>query len=108
VDKMRAEYDKLIHTKAFVEMNIPIQVAKSYQEHLEWQAAVESYQKAAAASRKWILTAMSDFDMGIGTAYDLLNAIDRYGNNQGKYLEALFRYNLSLAELEYAAGLKTW
>ena len=108
VDKMRAEYDKLIHTKAFVEMNIPIQVAKSYQEHLEWQVAVESYQKAAAASRKWILMAMSDFDMGIGTAYDLLNAIDRYGNNQGKYLEALFRYNLSLAELEYAAGLKTW
>ncbi len=108
VDKMRAEYDKLIHTKAFAEMNIPIQVAKSYQEHLEWQAAVESYQKAATASRKWILTAISDFDMGIGTAYDLLNAIDKYGYNQGKYLEALFRYNLSLAELEYAVGMKTW
>jgi len=108
VDKMRAEYDKLIYTKAFAEMNIPIQVAKSYQEHLEWRAAVESYQRAATASRKWILTAMSDFDMGIGTAYDLLNAIDRYGSNQGKYLEALFRYNLSLAELEYAVGMKTW
>jgi len=38
VDKMRAEYDKLTYTKAFAEMNIPIQVAKSYQEHMEWQA----------------------------------------------------------------------
>jgi outer membrane protein TolC len=108
VDKMRAEYDKLTHTKAFAEMNIPIQVAKSYQQHMEWQAAVESYQKAAVASRRWILTGMADFDMGVGTAYDMLNAIDKYGYNQGRYLEALFRYNLSLAELEYAVGMKTW
>jgi outer membrane protein TolC len=108
VDKMRAEYEKLLHTKASAEMNIPIQVAKTYQEHLEWQAALESYRKAASAARRWILTAQADFDMGVGSAYDMLNAIDRYGQNQGKYLEALFRHNLSLAELEYAAGVKTW
>ncbi len=108
VDKMRAEYEKLLHTKASAEMNIPIQVAKTYEEHLEWQAAMESYRKAASAARRWILTAQADFDMGVGSAYDMLNAIDRYGQNQGKYLEALFRYNLSMAELEYAAGLKTW
>jgi outer membrane protein len=75
---------------------------------LEWEETVNSYQKAATASRKWIFSALADFDMGIGTAYDMLNAIDRYGHNQGKYLEALFRYNLSFAELEYAAGMKTW
>ena len=108
VDKMRAEYNKLMHTKASAEMNIPIQVAKCYQEHLEWQEALNSYQKAAAASRKWVFTALADFEMGVGTAYDMLNAIDRYGHNQGKYLEALFRSNLSLAELEYAVGMKTW
>lgn len=108
VDKMRAEYDKLVHTKALAEMNIPIQVAKSYQEHLEWKAAAESYRKAATASRKWILAAMADFDMGVGTAFDMLNAIDKYGHNQGRYLEALFRYNLSWGELQYAVGMKTW
>ncbi len=108
VDKMRAEYDKLIHTKAYAEMNIPIQVTKSYQEHLEWRAAVDSYQKAATASRKWILAALSDFDMGVGTADEMLRAIEKYGQNRGKFLEALFRYNLSRAELEYAVGLKTW
>jgi len=108
VDKMRAEYDKLVHTKAFAEMNIPIQVARSYQEHVEWKAAVESYQRAATASRKWTFTAMADFDMGVGTAYDMLNAVDKYGHNQARYLEALFRYNLSWGELEYAVGMKTW
>ncbi len=107
-DKMKAEYNRLLHTKSSAEMNIPIQVTKSYQENREWQAAVVSYQKAAAASRKWVFTALSEFDMGVGTAYDMLNAIDRYGHNQGKYIEALLRYRLSLAELEYSVGMKTW
>lgn len=108
VDKMRAEVGKLQNTKAFAEMNIPIQVAKSYQEHLEWREAANSYQQAATASRKWIMTALSEFDMGVGTAYDMLNAIDKYGQNQGKYLEAVLHSNLSLDELEYAVGMKTW
>jgi len=108
VDKMRAEYEKLIHTKALAEINIPIQVTKSYQEHLEWRTAADSYQKATNASRKWILAALTDFDMGVGTADEMLRAIEKYGQNRGKFLEALFHYNLSLAELEYAVGLKTW
>jgi hypothetical protein len=42
--------------------------------------------------------------MGTGTADDLLMGIDRYGQNHGKYLEALFNYNLSLAQLDYDTG----
>jgi outer membrane protein TolC len=107
IDKMMAEYGKLLHTKASAEMNIPIQVAKSYQEHLEWREAAASYLTATNASRKWVLGALADFDMGVGTADEMLRAIERYGQNRGKYLEAMFRYNLSLAELEYAVGIIT-
>jgi len=107
VDKMMAEYDKLLHTKASAEMNIPIQVAKSYLEHLEWREAATSYLTAASASRKWVFTALADFDMGVGTADEMLRAIEKYGQNRGKYLESLFRTNLSLAELEYAVGVIT-
>lgn len=107
IDKMMAEYGKLLHTKASAEMNIPLQVAKSYQEHLEWREAAASYLTATNASRKWVLSALADFDMGVGTADEMLRAIERYGQNRGKYLEALFRYNLSLAELEYAVGIIT-
>jgi len=37
----------------------------------------------------------------------MLRAIEKYGQNRGKYLESLFRTNLSLAELEYAVGVIT-
>ena len=108
VDKEQAEYQKLLHTRATGRLNIPIQVVKSYQEVREWKVAVDAYNKAAIASRKWVVTALTNFDMGVGTADDMLRAIEKYGQNQGKYLEALFNYNLSLAELKYAAGMKDW
>jgi outer membrane protein TolC len=89
-------------------MNIPIQVAKAYQEVLEYEKSAEAYHRAAVASRKWVVSAMADFDMGVGTAEDMLTGIEKYGHNQGGYVEALFNYNLSLAELEYAAGIQSW
>jgi len=108
VEKAKAEYHRLVNTKAVAEMNIPIQVAKAYQDAVEARASADSYREAATASRKWVLTAMTDFDMGVGSADNMLRAIDMYGRNQGKYIEALFRYNLSMAELDYATGMQAW
>jgi outer membrane protein TolC len=108
VDKEKAEYSRLHYTKGSAKLNIPIQVAQYYQEVKEWRVAAESYSKGATASRKWIVAALTNFDMGVGTADDMLRAIEKYGENQGKYLEALFNYNLSLARLEYAVGAKAW
>jgi len=108
IEKERAEYERLTHTKAVAQLNIPIQVVKSYQDVRQWRVAIDAYQKGASASRRWIIAALTSFDMGTGTADDLLRGIERYGQNQGRYLEALFNYNMSLAQLEYAMGVKSW
>jgi outer membrane protein len=108
VEKGLAEYRKLLFSQDTAEMNIPIQVVKSYQEVLEWKESAKAYRKAAIASRKWVVTALGDFNMGIGTADDLLKAIDKYGENQGNYIEALFNYNVSLSELKFAVGERDW
>jgi outer membrane protein len=107
IDKALAEYRKLLYTKASAEMNIPIQVAKAYQEILEWKEAAKAYSQAAVASRKWLVSAFADFDMGVGTAENMLRAIEKYSHNQSNYIQALFNYNLALAELRYAVGMET-
>ncbi len=108
VEKAKAEFNKLASQKANAEMSIPVQVSKGYQSVIEAFESVNSYQRAAVASRKWVITALTGFDMGTETADEMLRAIERYGNNQGKYLESVYRYNMAVAELEYAAGIKTW
>lgn len=104
VAKAKAEHQKLIHTKEYAERNIPVEVAKYYQESVESQAAYQNYGKGTVAARKWIVSSFSNFDVGVGTAKDMFDAIDRYGKNQGEYLSALYKYNVSLARLSYAVA----
>lgn len=104
VSKEVAEYNKLLNTKRYAEQNIPIQVANIYQEVLQYQKSMKAYDEAATASRKWVVTAFANFDMGIGTAKRIFDAIEKYGHNRGSFLEALYNYNLALAQLEYAIG----
>jgi outer membrane protein len=104
VDKAKAEYQKLLYTKDYAERNIPLEVAKYYQDAIESVQSFEAYEKGMIAARKWIVSAFSNFDIGTGTAKDMFDAIDRYGKNRGDYLLALFNYHVALAKLTYAIG----
>jgi len=105
VEEKEAKYNALMSTKQNAEMSIPIQVAQDYRALQEWRKSAEAYHKAVIASRKWVVSAMTSFDMGVGNAADMLNGIEKYGHNQEGYLQALFNYNMSLARLDYAVGL---
>ena len=107
LDKARAEYQKMRDTQEFAERNIPVEVVKYYQDTVEAQKSYAAYEQAAIGSRRWIVTAFSNFDLGIGTARDMFDAIDRYGKNQGEYLRALYNYHVGLARLDYATGQRT-
>jgi outer membrane protein len=104
VSKAQAEYQRLLHTRDFATRNIPIEVAKYYQEVVENKAAAEASEKAATASRKWIVVAFANFDMGVGQARDIFFAVERYGKNQGDFLASLLNYHLAMARLSYAIG----
>lgn len=104
VNKAKAEHQKLLHTKDYAERNIPLEVAKYYQDALEFQKSFEAFEKGMIAARKWIVSSFTDFDMGTGTAKDMFDAIDRYGKNRGDYLRALYSYHIALAKLSYAMG----
>ncbi len=105
LDKARAEYQRMRDTQEFAERNIPVEVVKYYQDAVEAQKSYAAYEDAVVGARRWIVAAFSNFDLGIGTARDMLDAIDRYGKNEGDYLQALYGYHVALARLDYAIGL---
>jgi outer membrane protein len=104
VDQARAEYQKMLNTQDYARRNIPVEVMKDYQDAVESGKASTDYAQAVVGSRKWVVASFSNFDLGIGTARDMFDAIDRYGKNQGNYLESLYNYNIAMANLEYAVG----
>ena len=107
LDGAMAEYQKLRHAREFAEKNIPLEVMKDYEDVVEAQKSYKAYEEAAIGSRRWIVTAFTNFDVGVGTARDIFDAIDRYGKNQGEYLRSLYNYNVALARLDYAIGQRS-
>ncbi len=106
LNKARAEYKKTTHALDFAERNIPLEVMKNYQDAAEALNEFKAFRQAAIGSRRWIVTAFSNFDVGVGTARDIFDAIDRYGKNQGEYLHSLYNYHVALARLEYSTAQK--
>ncbi len=100
----RAELNKLQHQKRTALMGIPIQVAKAYGKVTENYRASKGMLKAYVNARRWIITAFSNFDIGLGTMTDIFVAFERYGIARGDYLLALFNYHLAVAELNKATG----
>lgn len=106
LDKAKAAYLKTTQQRDQAVRFIPLEVMKFYQDAREAEVAYQAYLQAAIGSRRWIVTAFSNFDVGTGTARDMFDAIDRYGKNQGEYLRSLYNYHVALARLEYAIGQK--
>ncbi len=104
VSKERAEYESLTNTLLAAKRDIALQVMKYYQDVLEAYDGVRTYGKASKAARKWIVTAISNFDMGLGTVNDIIMAIEKYSENRGEYLSSLYDFNKSLARLSFAVA----
>jgi outer membrane protein TolC len=104
VGQARAELEKLRHDEKTALMGIPIQVAKDYGKLQENYKGSIGMEKGYINARRWLITAFSNFDMGLGNMDEIFRAFERYGTFRGDYLQTLFAYNLAVAELDKSTG----
>ncbi len=105
VKAAQAELAQLQHTEKAALMGIPLEVAKHYAKVQESAKAAKGLETAYINSRRWLVTAFSNFDMGLGQLNDIFQAVERYGKFRGDYLVSLYEYNLARAKLDQATGL---
>jgi outer membrane protein len=104
IGQARAELQQLRYTEKQALMGIPVQVAKDYAKVQENYKGSVGMGKAYINARRWLITAFSNFDMGIGKMDDIFQAFERYGAFRGDYLTALYDYNVAVAELDKSSG----
>jgi outer membrane protein len=104
VKQAQAELEQLKEQERLALMGIPLEVAQAYGKVQEHYKASQGMEKAYVNARRWLITAFSNFDMGLGKMEDIFTAFERYGAARGDYLLALFNYNLAVAKLEKATG----
>jgi outer membrane protein len=104
IGEAQAELQHLRYTKKRALMGIPVQVAKDYAKVQENYKGSEGMGKAYVNARRWLITAFSNFDMGIGKMDDIFQAFERYGAFRGDYLKSLYDYNMAVVELDKSSG----
>ncbi len=104
ISQAQAELDKLKNLERTALMGIPIEVAQAYAKVQENYKAAQGLGKAYVNARRWLVSAFSNFDIGLGNMEEIFRAFERYGVARGDYLTALYDYNFAVVKLEKATG----
>jgi outer membrane protein TolC len=104
VSAERAQYNRLLSTKEFANANIPLQIKKYYLELIEAENSATATKSAYTNSKKWAVTALANFDFGVGPAKEIFEALQAYARMRAAYFQSLYNYRIAWANLDYATG----
>lgn len=105
LNRARADRLKLERLRDYATIGIPMQVEKSYMELIEAKNTIEATKKAYQSARKWMIGAVMNYDMGIGEAGDAGDAIVAYGQIKQAYIESVYNFNMSYANVMQTSGM---
>ncbi len=100
----QAEHLKLQETKQFAEQGIPLQVRKAHRELAEAMETIRATEDGWRNARKWLVASKANYDLGIGDARDLGQAVESYARLRAEHFKAIYNYNIALANIEHATG----
>lgn len=100
----RAEHLKVQRIKEVADTGIPLQVEKAMLELEEAVQGMRATEDAYLNARKWLVAAVANFDLGIGEAKDVADAVVAYAKMRSDNFQAIYNYNIALGNLEHVTG----
>jgi outer membrane protein len=104
VDEARAKLGQVQQKSALADQGIPFQVRQAYLEMEQHRDNIEATKGGYRNGRKWLVAALSNFDLGIGEGKDVADAAVAYAKLRASYFQSVHDYNLALAKLDHVAG----
>ena len=100
----RAQYNRLLSTREFADTNIPLQVKKYYLELIEAKNSAMATRSAYLNAKKWAVSAVANFDFGMGPAKDIFEALQAYSTMRADFFKSVYNYHIATANLDYATS----
>lgn len=104
VGEAKAKLGQVQQQRALAEIGIPFQVRQAIADVKRHQANITSTRNGYRNGRKWLVAALSNFDLGVGEGKDVADAAIAYAKLRASYFQAVHGYNLGLATLDHATG----
>ena len=100
----RAQYNRLLSTREFADANVPLQVKKYYLDLIEAKNSAAATRGAYLNAKKWAVTAVANFDFGLGPAKDIFEALQAYSSMRADFFKSIYNYRIAAANLDYATS----
>ena len=107
VQKARAELGHIEAQRRQARSGLALELKSTYESVVENRKAVESLEDGRKAGRAILTLAVTNFDLAIGDASEILNALGNYARVSSSYYQVVREYNLSLAKLSRILGAKS-
>jgi outer membrane protein TolC len=104
VEATRAELGKLEAQRRQAHDGLAIELEQAYARVRETKASLDELEDGRKAGRAILTLSVTNFDIGIGDASEILQGLSNYAQVSGHYFEAVRDFNLAVAELERASG----
>lgn len=104
VQKARAELGHLEAKRRQARSGLAVELSSAYEAVVENRKAVDDLDDGRRAGRAILTLAVTNFDLAIGDASEILNALGNYARVSSSYYEAVRDYNVSLARLSRVLG----
>lgn len=100
----QAQYNRLLSTSDYASANIPLQIEKAWLELREAEKSIAANRDAYSNAKKWAVSAIANFDMGIGPAKEIFESLQSYARMRAAYFQSVYNQKMSRANLAYAVG----
>jgi len=107
VQKARAELGHLQAQRRQARQGLAVELVSAYERVVGTRQAVEDLADGRKAGRAILTLAVTNFDLAIGDAAEILNALGSYARVSSSYYEAVRDYNVALAGLARVLGAET-
>lgn len=104
LSEAKAEYSKSLKERDSFLQDMDLEVEKAYLEMKENNSNLEFENEGFGESKKLLQNAISNYDLGIGSLNELINAFGTYIREGTQYYQTVFLYNMSVANLEMVTG----
>ena len=104
LSEAKAEYSKSLKERDAFLRDMNLEVEKAYLEMKQNKDNLGYENEGFGDAKKLLQNAISNYDLGIGSLNELINAFGTYLREGSQYYEAVFSYNISVANLEKVTG----
>jgi len=102
--KARAEYRELTAMEASALQGIRTDVRRAHAAYLRADADLHAARQSRKLSRQWLKEAKEEYEFDPSQIKELISAFESWAQIEQNYFQAIYDFNMSLADLEQTTG----